>query len=301
MKKNYLNSGQVVILLLLIMVVALAIGLSTIGRSVLEVSTSRQSEDSSRAFSAAEAAIEKAIKQNENSIGNPSSTSISVGGFSNLAEAQAQAGAIPVSTNALSFSPYDKRAFSQFWLVSPDNTGTPGYNQASFDLYFGDPDTTKYTAPDGKSENQPAIEANVIYWDGTKYQSLKNYYDSKQDGGINNPRIGTTCDARPPLSTVITDDGTTESYYCRVSVTGYPHTASAFPVMVRIRLLYTEIAHPVALKPVNGDHLPSQANLYKASGNSGNVKRTLEVKNYRSVMPQLFDYVLFSASNLQKE
>jgi len=70
--------------------------------------------------------------------------------------------------------------------------------------------------------------------------------------------------------------------------------------MVRVRLLYTELAHSVALLPVANSNFPKQANVYNAQGISGDVKRTLEVKSYRAVMPQFFDYVLFSANNLTK-
>ncbi|MFA5933332.1 MAG: hypothetical protein WCV81_03680 [Microgenomates group bacterium] len=313
MKNN--SSGQVVILLLLIMVVALAIGLSTIGRSILEVSTSRKSEDSSRAFSAAEAAIEKAIKQNENNIGGTTTTQVNPFNLSNAAAASASAGATPVGSNALSFAPYTKRTFAQFWLANPE-TMARSYNEDYFYLYFGDPNHDKYDeTKGGRLANQPAVELDIVYWDDTdkKYKTLKKYYDSYRDGSlINAPRINNTtqssissCDVRD-TSTLI-DDGATANYYCQVRVPStsdvpsiLPHSGNNILIMVRVRLLYTDTEHPVALKPGIGS-LPTQANIYRASGTSGDVKRSLEVTNYRGVMPQLFDYVLFSASNLKKE
>ena len=53
------ESGQIIIVLLLMMLVGLSIGLVVTQRSVTDVSVSTQSEQSQRAFSAAEAGIEK--------------------------------------------------------------------------------------------------------------------------------------------------------------------------------------------------------------------------------------------------
>lgn len=316
MKKE---QGQVVILLLLIMVVALAIGLSTIGRSILEVSTSRKSEDSSRAFSAAEAGIERALKQNENNLGG---TIINVGNItlqSNQAGAAVSGYSIPSTNLALNYSAVTKRDFAQFWLADPVNISNSSYVQPGFDIYFGDPDTCKYTTSGGctgNTEDQPAIEVGVTYWDNTdkKYKILKRFYDSKMSSlGMTQERSGfSTCtDQLGRVGNTITsidvinNDGSLGSvpttYYCKVRVSySTIITGSSFPVIVRVRLLYTNISHPIALKPDIGYSLPKQANIFQSSGSSGEVKRTLEVMNYRSVMPQYFDYVLFSAKTLSK-
>jgi len=55
------QSGQVLLIVILIMVVALTIGLSVISRSITTLRTTRESESSQRAFSAAEAGIESII------------------------------------------------------------------------------------------------------------------------------------------------------------------------------------------------------------------------------------------------
>lgn len=57
------KSGQVALIILLIMVVILTIGLSLISHSVIDVSISKDEEEAIRAFSAAEAGIEEALKQ----------------------------------------------------------------------------------------------------------------------------------------------------------------------------------------------------------------------------------------------
>ncbi len=56
-----MKSGQVLILVLLIVVVALAIGLSVASRNIINLRTSTQTEQSQRAFSAAEGGVEKVL------------------------------------------------------------------------------------------------------------------------------------------------------------------------------------------------------------------------------------------------
>lgn len=56
------ESGQTLVILLLVMVVTLAIGLSVATRSITDLRISTQTEQSSRAFSAAEAGIEEALR-----------------------------------------------------------------------------------------------------------------------------------------------------------------------------------------------------------------------------------------------
>jgi len=61
MKKN---SGQITLIALLVMVVLLTIGLAVVSRSVTDIRISKETEESARAFSAAEAGIEEALSQN---------------------------------------------------------------------------------------------------------------------------------------------------------------------------------------------------------------------------------------------
>ena len=55
--------GQIILVLVLVITVALAIGISVVQRSLSDISTSTKVEESSRAFSAAEAGIERALKE----------------------------------------------------------------------------------------------------------------------------------------------------------------------------------------------------------------------------------------------
>lgn len=60
------QQGQVLLVVILIMVVTLTIGLSVVSRTIINLRTAQEEEASQKAFSAAEAGIEKIITSNQN-------------------------------------------------------------------------------------------------------------------------------------------------------------------------------------------------------------------------------------------
>lgn len=56
------NQGQILLVVVLTMIVALTVGLSLVSRTITNLKISRQSEESQRAFQAAEAGIERALQ-----------------------------------------------------------------------------------------------------------------------------------------------------------------------------------------------------------------------------------------------
>lgn len=291
------ESGQAVIILLLVMVLALAIGLSVIGRSVTEISTSTKTEDSSRAFSAAEAGIERLLQMNPQS-GSGIAGSIA---FSNQSQAQALewSANLPKPGMALEYPPFGKESFAQFWLANPDTLASV-YNLESFDIYFGDP-TQDYSAVTGKPDNQPAIEVSVILFSppGSSYFSKSYFYDSKGDRAGAGGNNFSSCSLGPsPIETNAYSQ--LRSFYCKATVAGYKNSPQDIPIMVRARMLYTNISHPAAIRPVSGGSFPVQASILKSTGSSGGIIRNLQIFQQKSVMPQIFDYALFSAGDLSK-
>ena len=55
------NSGQAILLVVLVMIVGLTVGLSVVSRSIVSIKTSTEEADSQKALAAAEAGIEKAL------------------------------------------------------------------------------------------------------------------------------------------------------------------------------------------------------------------------------------------------
>ena len=67
------QSGQILLIVVLTMIVALTVGLSIAARIVTELKISKQNEESQRAFQAAEAGIQQTIQRQEsiNNLDNP--------------------------------------------------------------------------------------------------------------------------------------------------------------------------------------------------------------------------------------
>lgn len=295
--RNSSQSGQMVVILLLVMVLALAIGLSIVGRSITEISNSTKSEQSSRAFLAAEAGIEKALRESQSQLVG----AIDSVPLSNEAGANVDWTSAPSLGVALEHPPVGKESFVQFWLADPQVDFSGPLNQlcgeglicrdSSFDIFFGK--TQDYTTA---VDDQPALEVNIIFKSSSGYQSEKFFYDSNSERSSGNGFQ--ICNLNP--GSIATSMGLSRFFYCRASVS-YSLTGDWVPLMVRVRILYSNISHPVALNPNFGYGLPTQATVFNSSGAAGNITRKLQVFRQQAVMPQLFDYALFSAGDLRKE
>lgn len=128
--KNWQENGQTLLIIVLIMVVSLTVGLAVVSRSITSVKTSTEEENSQRAFSAAEAGVEKAIKLNMN---------FDIGVTPVIADSPVELG----STTKIKNVTITKVSGSSFlvngseivqrddgadvWLVGHDNNGNPDY------------------------------------------------------------------------------------------------------------------------------------------------------------------------------
>lgn len=292
------ESGQVILILLLVMTVALGIGLSIIQRSLSDVSTSTQVEQSSRAFSAAEAGIERALG------GDSSVYSIGV----NLPDTGSSAtvsesGSLPVPLQGLEYQKIGKEEIAHFWLANPySGTNPPAafYTGDSLYVYWGSPNTER-----------AAIEITIVYWNGSSYQAYKYFYDPDQTRAVLNGFCTTSGSCTIPYSlpvlptcsdtlpTVTTSSGPNRSFYCKTTISGLPASPSILMVL-RTRLLYTSTAQPVAVVPASGLSLPGQAHLYTSIGTSGSTQRTVQLFTEDKVVPFYFDYAIFSAGPITK-
>ena len=72
-----LRSGQVAMVVILVVLVGLTIGVAVLGRSVTNVGISLQEEERARSFSAAEAGVEDALRQDLSILAGSGGTSAS--------------------------------------------------------------------------------------------------------------------------------------------------------------------------------------------------------------------------------
>ena len=305
------QSGQIVIILLLIIIVSLSIGISIAGRTLTEVSNSTKIESSSRAFFAAEAGLEKALNQN---IEAGATVPLTVDTLDNQSKAVVQISSIPSGSNGLEYPPISKKDFAQFWFIDPKSNLTSPvytYDQNSFLLYFGNCEAG--AIPCAASTDKPAIEVRVILQqaDGTFSAITPSlYYDS--DGsrsGTGSGKNGFTPLGISGLSKcsdsgidVTTNANQTSKFYCQVTVdlSSYKTNSSIHLVLARLRMLHSNGAQKVAIAPISGKSLPSQAKVFTSVGTSGAAQRALRVFKEDQVAPQFLDYAIFSAGDISK-
>lgn len=296
MKKQ---GGQVILMLILVMSVALAIGLSVIQKSLTDVSTSTKVEQSARAFSAAEAGIEKALQV-------PGSIGVGSTAMVNLPETNSQAqvqdmGLMPAIPSAgtrqvpLEYPPLSKEKVAHVWLADLNSTTNPPatyYTQNSLDIYWGSSD------PNDKA----ALELTLVYYDGSKYQSRKWYLDQTVRTPPNNFDTSPNC----------TDSGHTigtNKYRCHKKLgdgTGVNNDPLQSGLMLlRARLLYNSQSQPFAVQAVGicgaiNCYLPPQARQLISRGQSGQTQRTVRLFQEYKVVPPYFDYAIFSVGEIRK-
>lgn len=269
------NKGQVVLILILVMTVALGIGVSVVQRSLSDVSTASKVEQSSRAFSAAEAGIEKALQRGaavaEFSLDNNFSA--------------ATVDTVPTGTNALEYPPIGKEEMAQVWLADPTSTSNPPtavYTQNTLNVFWGN-----------SSIDKAAIELTLVYFD-TGYKSKKFFLDQTVRTPANNFDTIVSCGG---------SFGPNNKYQC-VKTIDWSSLGVITPMLIRARLLYNTTSQPFAVVP-NGTcgtacSLPSQGNIFTATGTSGQTQRKIQVFRLNKVVPSFFDYAIFSAGTISK-
>ncbi|KKQ59989.1 MAG: hypothetical protein US80_C0004G0041 [Candidatus Daviesbacteria bacterium GW2011_GWA2_38_17] len=266
------QAGQVILILILVMAVALAIGISVIQRSLSDISTSSKVEQSSRAFSAAEAGIEKALR-------NDTSNTV----FTDSRATVSNSGSLPLAGQALEYPLLGKEEVAQVWLADPNAnlpncTGYTCYTQTSLGVYWGNSSTDK-----------AALELTIVYYAGGSYQSKKWYLDQIARTPANN--FDTSADCGGFLIGV-------NAYRCKKTLSFTAQEAAGL-MLLRARLLYNSTSQPIAVAPVSGS-LPPQAMIIESTGTAGDTQRKIRVFKLDKVVPPYFDYGIFSLGEINK-
>lgn len=269
------QKGQIVLILLLVMSVALGIGVSVIQRSLSDISTSSKVEQSSRAFSAAEAGIERALR------GDPSGANFAEIGSSAAVNVS---DLLPPPGVALGYPPIAKEEVAQVWLSDLDSSPPTYYGGASFTVYFGDVNVV--------SSDKPAIEVSLVTLSGGSYLSKKYFLDADSgrtaQNGFQFPSCGNF--------SLTVNNNVEAKFLCQVTISGY----TGSPILVRLRILYSNSSQPVAVAPAPGSSLPAQAKIITSTGKAGETQRKIQLFKLDKVVPFYFDYAIFSAGDINK-
>lgn len=285
--------GQALVVIVLIMAVVLTIALSVVSRTVSDINISTKEDDSSRAFSAAEAGVEQALLKD-----TPQTFAAEVGstGSFNATISQLTSGgtafAVPILLSSGETAPV--------WLVEHDDATAELTCSASKPCFTGDELKVCWGAPGTPSDisTTPALEVSVVYT-----ESDTDFSTTKIGRAAYDPHPTRANNFMKGADSGETIDGTAYQF-CRtvnladIDVTIRPTVSSRRgPQYARLRMLYnTTQSQPVGVVVAGAGNLPLQGQKIVSTGTSGDAQRSLEVYELFSDLPPIFDYTLFSGA-----
>lgn len=266
------NSGQALLIMVLVMAVALTIGLAVISQSITDIKISHQEEESSRAFSAAEAGIEQALKLGP---GDYPITSDITARVTETAQGGGDQFVFPTQIS--------QGETQSIWFVQHDESGglieTPYYTADSFKVCWEDTDP------------ETAIEAIVFYKDGGVYKVARGAYDADAASRGNSFEVpNENCD------NLGLGRGKT------LTRTGLSIPNGAILVLLQLRPLYNQAKIGAAGTGGPGGILPGQGECYESTASvpgSGITRKVQQCQFYKAP-PGVFDYALYSGGDLAK-
>ncbi len=262
------NRGQILLITLLILTVAATVALSLIGRATLDLSISNQLEESTRAFSAAEAGVEQALKSG---VGGTKTLS---SGVSYLVTVDDIAGASGIYQIAHQ-TPRD--VTENVWLVEHSDATTiietPTYINNTINVCWSPGATV------------PGLVISVLYKDSATntYQVARVAYDPTAAARNNN------FDASG-----ITSNGCGQSWYVKTldfTALGIDPTADTL-IALRLRPVYADTT--IALDG-GAFGVPKQGNVIESTGTTGTgvTRKVIVYQQYRAPL-SIFDNVIYS-------
>jgi Tfp pilus assembly protein PilX len=259
--------GQVLLIVVLVMVVALTVGLSVATRSITNLRTTTEEEQSQRAFSAAEAGLEQSLKSNS----SLSPMTISESGAT-VGTTVNDIGSAPFLLNNGVFVTKDDG--SDVWLSNYPDYGTP--RTGTLHVHFGLGTDACSASPATNSE--AAIEVIVIQGNSLASPQLLHYvYDPcSTRSSVNN------------FTDPISDTETIGQYQFR-------NRASVAITNGRIaRIIPLYASTPIGIR-FTGGTLPSQGSQITSTGSSGEVQRKITAfRGYPKLPTEFFQYLILA-------
>ena len=297
MTKLPTSSGQALLIVVLSLAVVLTIVLSILARSVTDIKISTGSENALRAFSAAEAGVERAL--------------IAGGsiGATQIGDATFTANVTEIGEGSNEFanpSPLFSGETSLFWFVAHDNDGNLAcdltnncFTGSQVKLCWGKEGTS------GSTSETPAIEATVVYAETPgDYSTLRvareaidpnasrtssNNFSSPDSGGCT---LGSENFAFQKTITLGSLGIPSSSY----------GTVNGLQFLL-VRMLYNESqSHDVGISVAFSGNsvLPAQGTTVDSLGSAGEANRKINVFQGFGELPLPFGTVVFSPTGITK-
>jgi len=263
------QKGQALIILLLIMVVGLTVGLSIATRTITDLRISTQSEESQKAFSAAEAGIEDALRRDLTSF-TGTSAEVSPGTGATYTTTVTPQG----NTNKfVTEQPVAKDDVAQVCINVPSFCPNSGLIPSQVEVYWV-----------REGESNASVEITEVYENPAgSFQIAKNAYnaDSNLTNGFNNATKGTFQIGNTTFGNQATINLNTDTR------------------ILRIRPLYNDTTIAVVALPSDAI-FPLQSYKISSTGTTGQITRKIEVTKSLNALPPIFDYVLYSGTDIAK-
>lgn len=263
MLKN--QRGQILLVVLLVMVIAMTVGLSVASRNIVSIRTSREERDSQRALAAAEAGVEQSLKSGS---GIPI-TSFSGDPGASFTTNVSQVSGTQFLVHGGNEIPKDEGA--DIWLVPHDANNDPILTtlwDGSLRIYWGN---------SSGACNNGAMEATIVRRQGASFRTTRSVYDP--------------CAARRNINSFSAAESGNFSVGGEIFPFRTPEISISSGFLVRVVPIYvnTNIGSTTSVA------VPSQGVVVDATGKSSDTSRKIKVfKGFPSLPSAYFSYGLFS-------
>ncbi|CAN5179620.1 hypothetical protein BH09PAT1_BH09PAT1_7730 [soil metagenome] len=255
--------GQMLLIVVLVMVIALTVGLSVVSRTVTTLRTTKESESSERAFSAAEAGVEKILNSTNTSISN---TTLSNGSIFSATSSVVSGAFFPINNLA----PVTQDDGADVWLSTYPTYASPFTGTVK--IFWGVPGGTCSTV----SPTDAALE--VILISGSKAVPTITHYN------LDGCALRRAANSFSPPQAGGAISGTTFAHTYSINVTS--------GLLMRVIPLYTSSI--IGVNGVTGN-LPVQGQSISSTGTYAGTARKISVfKGYPKLPSEFFSYLLFS-------
>ena len=307
------NSGQALLAVVLVLVVALTVGLSVATRNITNVRLTSDEQASQRALSAAEAGIEQAIKvptQRGIIIGAGGVTPIQTVGDASIEKVNvvSQAGSEILLNGG---NPIPRNESVDIWLANPTTFASPWTGL----LYVHWSSPAKGVCAAGTESSNAAMMITTFSKPDNNLMAvaeIKNYpFDpcsTRRTGNNFCPRSGanycldaSTADNAAMFTTtsvtVPASGGKTFQYAVRLAFGDASREAPKTGILVRITPLYVDTVVGLRGRLINDVTplaIPEQGTVIESTGSSGSTQRKISVYRSNPMIPGELFYTIFS-------
>jgi hypothetical protein len=269
------QSGQILLIVVLSMVVALSVSLSIASRTISNLRISKQNEESQRAFQAAEAGLERAVRQvySGGNVGEFAESLTNNADFT--VDIQPEQGNMQ-----LNGGDFIERAVGlDVWLSNyPDYTSP--YN-GRVQLHWGN---TTQTCNGSGDEFAPALEVLLIYGDRNNPQLMREVFDPCNPTRVSGSSTG-QIGAHDHL-------GTRYQYSATFPSSGNIVNGLLFKVIPIFN------STRMGIGAVGSATIPTQGSVITSTGKSGDAVRKIKYfQSYPQIPNELFPYAIVSQND----